>query len=148
MTDLSEPEADRLAEIVLAQPGVAGLHRGQFGEVATYLPGRRVSGIRIGDDAVEIHLVVTTDQPVWDVADAVRLAVLPEVGGRAVDLVIGDVATAAELAAAAAVTETVVVEDATIVEETVVTETVTTEITATVGDVSDAGGANSERSLR
>lgn len=145
MTQVDEPDADRLAEIVLAQPGVAGLHRGQFGEVATYLPGRRVTGIRIGDVRVEIHLVVTTAQSVWEVADAVRLAVLPEVGGRAVDVVIGDVATPAELAAAAV--EVVIVEETTIVEETVVVEADTTEITDTVGGVNGAGGATSERSL-
>ncbi|MFD4183444.1 hypothetical protein ACFWPB_20405, partial [Rhodococcus sp. NPDC058514] len=42
----TEP-ADLIADAVLAVPGVAGLHGGMFGEVATYLPGRRVLGVAL-----------------------------------------------------------------------------------------------------
>ena len=37
--------ADRVAAAVIAVPGVAFLHGGVFGEIGTYLPGRRVSGV-------------------------------------------------------------------------------------------------------
>ncbi|WP_205739614.1 hypothetical protein [Georgenia sp. SYP-B2076] len=56
--------ADAVAAAVLAVPGVARLHAGAFGEVATYLPGRRVPGVRIGPGGVEVHVVV--DQAVLD----------------------------------------------------------------------------------
>ena len=50
---MSETElADSIAAAVLAVPGVAALHPGMFGEVGTYLPGRRVTGVRITDDEV------------------------------------------------------------------------------------------------
>ena len=45
---MTEP-ADVVAAAVRSVPGVAGLHAGMFGEVGTYLPGRRVAGIRIVD---------------------------------------------------------------------------------------------------
>ena len=48
--------AERLAAAVLAVPGVAALHPGMFGEVGTYLPGRRVAGIRITDNVVDVHV--------------------------------------------------------------------------------------------
>jgi len=66
---------DRIAAMVLAVPGVAGLHGGMFGEAATYLPGRRVSGIRTSDTGTEIHVSVVYGAPVAEIAQRVRLAV-------------------------------------------------------------------------
>jgi uncharacterized alkaline shock family protein YloU len=66
-----------IAEAVLATAGVAGLHGGMFGEAATYLPGRRVSGIRIGDDGVEVHVTLVAGSPIRETADAIRSAVAP-----------------------------------------------------------------------
>ncbi|MGB7508300.1 MAG: hypothetical protein WA965_23035, partial [Mycobacterium sp.] len=73
MTD-AEP-ADTVAAIVRAVPGVAELHSGMFGEVGTYLPGRRVPGIRIGDDTIDVHITVWQGAAVRDTAAAVRAAV-------------------------------------------------------------------------
>ncbi|OUZ08598.1 hypothetical protein BHE97_13065 [Aeromicrobium sp. PE09-221] len=76
MTDTSsDPSAETIAEAVRAIDGVHGLHGGVFGEVATYLPGGRVPGVRIGDDGVEVHIVVRAGRPVLPVANAVRTAV-------------------------------------------------------------------------
>ncbi|TSD68372.1 Asp23/Gls24 family envelope stress response protein [Aeromicrobium piscarium] len=76
MTDTSsDPSAETIAEAVQAIDGVHSLHGGLFGEVATYLPGGRVSGVRIGDDGVDVHIVVRTGRPVLPVAEAVRAAV-------------------------------------------------------------------------
>ena len=71
---MNEP-ADQIATAVLAVPGVAGLHAGMFGEVATYLPGRRVTGVRIGADAVEVHVSVLVDVPIRATASAIRQTV-------------------------------------------------------------------------
>jgi len=68
-------QADRIAAAVLAVPGVAGLHAGSFGEVATYLPGRRVTGVRISRDAVDVHVSVGIDVPIHPTAAAIRRAV-------------------------------------------------------------------------
>lgn len=70
-------QADRIAAAVLAVPGVAGLHAGMFGEVATYLPGRRVTGVRVASDVVEVHVSVVIDAPIPATAGAIRRAVAP-----------------------------------------------------------------------
>jgi len=67
--------ADQVVRAVLAVPGVVRLHAGAFGEVATYLPGRAVTGVRLRPDASEVHLVVSTDRPIPAVARDVHEAV-------------------------------------------------------------------------
>jgi len=67
--------ADAVAALVLAIPGVAGLHPGRFGEVATYLPGRRVTGVKLSDDRVEVHVVVEFDAPIRAVASQIQTLV-------------------------------------------------------------------------
>ena len=66
---------DQVAAAVLAVPGVAGLHGGSFGEAATYLPGRRVRGIRLREEGTDIHLTLTYGSPVLATAEKVRTAV-------------------------------------------------------------------------
>lgn len=89
-----EEPADRLAAAVLAVPGVAALHPGMFGEVGTYLPGRRVAGIRITDETVEVHVVVVFGVAVRDTAAAVRTVVGALHPGVAVNVTVEDVAPA------------------------------------------------------
>lgn len=67
--------ADDVAALVLGVPGVVRLHAGVFGEAATYLPGRRVSGIKLGDDLVEVHVVVANGAPIRDVAQQIHTVV-------------------------------------------------------------------------
>ena len=88
--------ADRVAEAALSVPGVDSLHGGAFGEAATYLPGRRVAGVRLTDNATEVHVVLRLDAPVLQTADRVRDAISPLVGGR-VDVVVEDVVEPAAL---------------------------------------------------
>jgi hypothetical protein len=66
---------DDIAVLVLAVPGVMRLHSGRFGEVATYLPGRRVTGIKLGDDTIEIHVVVAAQAPIRETAQLIHAAV-------------------------------------------------------------------------
>jgi len=84
--------ADRIAAAVRAVPGVADLHPGMFGEVGTYLPGRRVPGVRIKDGAVEVHLSVVFNASVQKAAAAVRSAVNAQLPGATVDIIVEDVA--------------------------------------------------------
>lgn len=69
--------ADLVAAAVTSVPGVAGLHTGTFGEAATYLPGRRVNGIRLRDDVTEVHVTLTYGVPVLEAAERIRSAVAP-----------------------------------------------------------------------
>jgi hypothetical protein len=66
--------ADDIAALVLAVPDVVRLHAGRFGEVATYLPGRRVTGIKLGADLIEVHVVVAGQVPVRETAQLLHAA--------------------------------------------------------------------------
>ncbi len=84
--------ADLIAAAVLATPVVAGLHGGRFGEVATYLPGRRVAGVRLEPGSVEVHLSSYYPASVAEVGTAVRAALAPVLPtGTTVSIVIEDV---------------------------------------------------------
>jgi hypothetical protein len=67
--------AEVVAAAVLAVPGVVALHGGRFGELGTYLPGRRVTGVRIDDEGTEVHVVVSDLAPVPETAARVQRAV-------------------------------------------------------------------------
>ncbi|TXG89773.1 hypothetical protein DW322_05540 [Rhodococcus rhodnii] len=82
--------ADRVAAAVLAVGSVAALHGGKFGEVATYLPGRRVEGVRLSYPGAQVHVTAYPDGPLHDVAEQIRAAVAPLVG-EPVDVTIEDV---------------------------------------------------------
>jgi uncharacterized alkaline shock family protein YloU len=68
-------DAEVVAAVVLAVPGVVRLHGGRFGELGTYLPGRRVTGVRIDDEGTEVHVVVSDLVPVPRTAAQVQRAV-------------------------------------------------------------------------
>ncbi|MEP7161090.1 MAG: hypothetical protein ABI746_08290 [Dermatophilaceae bacterium] len=59
---------------------MSDLHAGAFGEVATYLPGRKVTGVRISEGVTEVHVVVDMGPPLLATATAIRAAVQPLVG--------------------------------------------------------------------
>ena len=67
--------AEVVAATVLAVPGVVKLHGGRFGELATYLPGRRVIGVRIDERGTEVHVVVSAAVPPVDTAGRIQRAV-------------------------------------------------------------------------
>jgi uncharacterized alkaline shock family protein YloU len=83
--------ADTVAAAVLTVAGVAGLHAGMFGEVGTYLPGRRVPGVRITDDVIEVHVTLFFGAPVRETAARIRTAVAPLVASGRVDVTVEDV---------------------------------------------------------
>jgi hypothetical protein len=90
-------DVDAIATATLACPAVAGLHEGGTRAVATYLPGRRVVGVRIEDRRVLVSLVLAYGSSVRSLETQVRSALTPHVGGRQVDVHVADVQTALEL---------------------------------------------------
>lgn len=68
-------QAEVVAAVVLAVPGVVRLHGGPFGGLGTYLPGRRVTGVRVDDDGTEVHVVVSATESVAVTAARVQRAV-------------------------------------------------------------------------
>lgn len=94
-------DTDALAELVAAtvtaHPAVDRLDGGLFGSVATYLPGRRLVGVRIGQDGepVELGVVVRLTARIPDVVRDLRRQVSALCGGAAVDITVSDVAVPA-----------------------------------------------------
>ncbi len=85
-------DADHLAAAVMASPLVAGLHGGAFGEVATYLPGRQITGIRITDSDLEVHVVGRFPATAAEIAAQVRAAAAPWGRGLPINVTIADLA--------------------------------------------------------
>ena len=83
--------ADRVAAAVTRCPDVAGLTQIPGMPVATYLPGRTVSGVAVRPAEVEICVVARYGPPLPQVAAQVRQAVEPLVPGWVVDVVIADI---------------------------------------------------------
>lgn len=96
----TETTADRVAAAVLAHPAVAWLHGGSFGTIASHLPGRRITGVRTGEDdeGVEVGVVLRLGEPLPEVVTELRERVAGVVGTMPVDITVGDVVTAEEAA--------------------------------------------------
>jgi len=94
----TETTADRVAAAVLAHPAVARLHGGSFGTIASYLPGRRITGVRAGEpgEGVEVGVVLRLDRPMPEVVQQLRRSIAEIAGPGPVDITIGDVVTAEE----------------------------------------------------
>jgi hypothetical protein len=84
-------DADAVAETVCRCPSVARLTPGSGVEAVTYLPGRRVPGVRVGDAGLEVHVVARYGLTMAEVADEIRVALRPLVADAAVSVVIHDV---------------------------------------------------------
>lgn len=108
---MSEPLSDfvlaqALGQAVREVPGVAGIYGGHLGEIATYGPGGRVSGVRVRREAglvqVEVHLTMTYAPTlnVLALAETVRRRLAAEVARLAasrvgtIDVVVADLAAA------------------------------------------------------
>ena len=93
--DLSPAEMAELVDLIVGAvtrcPDVAGLADAPGGPVATYLPGRTVSGVAVRAGQVEVCVTARYGLPLLEVAEQVRQAVAPLVPGRVVDVVIGDI---------------------------------------------------------
>ncbi len=86
-----EPDPDAIAAVVRGVNGVVDLSGGAIGEVATYLPGRRVTGVQVGEDSIEVHVVAEYGLSVLNVADRVRTAVRGLTPQRIVNVAVDDV---------------------------------------------------------
>jgi hypothetical protein len=85
------PDADAIASVTRRCPAVADLHGGGLVQVATYLPGRRVDGVRVEDDRVLVSVVAAWGMPLIALTEQVRAAVTPLAGGRRVDVHVADI---------------------------------------------------------
>lgn len=91
-------DVDAVAAAVRSCPAVDDLDGGPLEGVATYLPGRRVAGIRISDSRVEVHVRGVWSVPVAEVARQIRSVLAGLTGGRVIDVVLSDIADPAQAA--------------------------------------------------
>jgi hypothetical protein len=85
-----EAEAEAIAAAVRSCPAVVDLAGGDFGVVATYLPGKRITGVRVAEDRIDVHLVGCYGIPIPALAAEVRTALTRLAQGRAVDIRVED----------------------------------------------------------
>lgn len=94
---LGEPDPEVVAAAVRGCPAVTDLSAGVMGDAVTYLPGRRVVGVRIDDRAVTVHVVGRFGPTMVEIAGEVVAAVAPQARGRRVDVMIDDLTPPADL---------------------------------------------------
>lgn len=82
---------DALAGRVGACPSVARLGSPRPGGTTTYLPGRRVAGLRISTDRIAVEVVARWGFSVADIAADIRRAVATVAPDRKVDVTVADV---------------------------------------------------------
>ena len=84
-------DINAVAAAVRGCAGVSGLDGGQFGEVASYLPGRKVEGIVVGGGRVRVQIRSQWAVPAPDLAAVIKAMLVPLTGQRPVDVVIGNI---------------------------------------------------------
>ncbi|SNS67776.1 hypothetical protein SAMN05421812_101372 [Asanoa hainanensis] len=84
-------DVDKIAAAAQDCPAVDALVEGPPAMAATYLPRRRVTGIRIEDDVVTIQVRLRWGSTVGQLAQQVWAAVRPLAGGHRVDIVVADI---------------------------------------------------------
>lgn len=89
--DTVADDAESVAATVRALPGVADLYAGGIAPLATYLPGRRVLGVRFDEESVQVAVVVAAGSSAPSAAGQVRAALADVAAGRRIDVHVGDV---------------------------------------------------------
>ena len=84
-------DVDAVAAAVLGCAGVAGLDGGRFGEVASYLAGRKVTGVVVSDGRVKVQIRSRWGVPAPELAALITTVLMPLTGSRPVDVVIADI---------------------------------------------------------
>jgi hypothetical protein len=85
-------DVDAVAAATRSCLDVVDLDGGPFDTVASYLPGRRVAGVRVGSDQVTLQIRSRWGVPISQVGQQVRAAVIPLILGRRLEIVISDIA--------------------------------------------------------
>jgi hypothetical protein len=72
--------------------------RGRYVEAATYEGREKVSGVVVGPERLEIHIVARYPLPksIPEIAESIRERVAPEAGGRETTVVVEDLEVGAD----------------------------------------------------
>jgi uncharacterized alkaline shock family protein YloU len=83
-------------EAALATEGVHSMGRGRYVEAATYEGSEKVSGVVVGAEDLEIHIVAgyPLPRPIPEIAENIRKRIAPQAGGRRTRVVVEDLEVA------------------------------------------------------
>jgi hypothetical protein len=84
-------DVDAVVAVVAGCAGVSGLDGGQYGELTTYLPGRAVPGVVVGDGRVRVQVRAAWDIEVPLLAATITTALAAVTLNRPVDVGIADI---------------------------------------------------------
>jgi len=84
-------DVDAVAAAVRGCTGVSALDGGRDGEVASYLPGRKVPGVQVGEGRVRVQVRSRWGVPAADLAAMITVVLTPLTGTRPVDVLIADI---------------------------------------------------------
>jgi hypothetical protein len=84
-------DVDDIYAEVIACPGVAGLGSGMIGELATYLPGRRVPGIRVTPELVQLEICARWGPSAQQIGAQIWAALASVVTDRPIEIAITDI---------------------------------------------------------
>jgi hypothetical protein len=84
-------DVDAVAAAVAGCAGVSALDGGPFGEVVSYLPGRKVAGVVVGNGRVTVQVRSWWGVPAAELAARITAVLAPLIGHRPVDVVVADI---------------------------------------------------------
>lgn len=92
---VADVDLDIVAAMVRACPGVDDLDGGPSNaRLATYLPGRKINGLRLTDDVLTVQIRSVWGVPVTEVAAQIRQALANRTNGRQLDIIVADLSPA------------------------------------------------------
>jgi hypothetical protein len=87
-----EPDPEQIGALTLTCALVEGLHGGEFGEAATYLPRRRVIGVRVTPTEVAVHVTARYPATISEVDTQLRAVLEPYLAGLPLMITVEDYA--------------------------------------------------------
>lgn len=84
-------DVDAVAAAVQGCAGVSALGGGQGGEIASYLPGRKVPGVQVSGGRVRVQIRSRWGVPAADLAALITVVLAPLTGTCPVDVLIADI---------------------------------------------------------
>ena len=88
---LDAQQAAAISDAVAAVDGVAGLSGGEFGQVGSSLADGSVTGVRVDDERVQVHIVADYGMPLQSTANSIGAAVAPWLAGRSLQVSVDDI---------------------------------------------------------
>ena len=85
-------DVDLVAEAVQACPGVHALDAGPYASITSYLPLRRVPGVRVDEEIVTVGVRVAWGTAIPALGRSIQTQLTPLIGGRRVDVIVVDLA--------------------------------------------------------